>query len=127
MILIVFDSIEWLSNLHFGAINNLVSTIIATIDYVIIPLSLILWCVYINYQVFQSKKRIRKLFLICSFPMVINALAVVISSFTGIIFYFDNKNMYHRGPLFIILAATCYFYVFYSFSFVILNRNKPQF
>jgi diguanylate cyclase (GGDEF)-like protein len=126
MVLIAFDSIGWVSNLHLGPMNNSVNTIITTINYIITPLPLILWCIYTNYQVFQNKKRIRKIIFTLSFPMIINALSVVISPFTGLVFYFDNKNIYHRGPFFIILAATCYFYIFYSFIFVILNKKRIE-
>lgn len=122
-LLIILDSFGWMSTWKIIVFNKLLFIIITTLNYILIPLPLILLGIYINYEVFQSKQRILKLMHFFLFPLALNTLLIIVSAFTGIIFYYDNKNLYHRGPLFILLAATCYCYILYPIVFVILNRK----
>jgi diguanylate cyclase (GGDEF)-like protein len=124
VILVVLDSVACYLNGKAGVIAELLNYMINVIGYLVIPLPLLIWALYTDYLIFQSKKHTQKAKFYLSFPMVINALLVLLSLFKGLIFYIDDKNIYHRGPFFIFTAAACFFYIIYSFAIILFNKNK---
>ena len=126
IILIVLDSFGWIANSNLGSTIRLINFFTTTLNFLLAPLPILLWCIYADYQIFQNIKRLHKLIYLGSIPMVINALSVILSPFHGFVFYFDTKNIYHRGPFFMIFTITCYMYIFYSLVIVILSKNKIE-
>jgi diguanylate cyclase (GGDEF)-like protein len=57
-------------------------------------------------------------------PAVVNALVVLVSSFFNSVFYIAQGNVYTRGVLFFIPIITSYFYLIYSFIYIIANKKK---
>lgn len=124
MILIVLDAMGHLLNGKAGIINKLLNYTVNTFSYIITPLPLLLWVFYVDYMIFQSEKRIKKENFYLFFPILINAILVLLSPFKGLIFFIDDKNFYHRGPLFIFLAAICYLFILLSIVIILLNKSK---
>lgn len=68
--------------------------------------------------------KIRKSNKFIMIPVIINALVVLISQFFGLVFYITQSNVYKRGVLFFIPISTSYFYLIYSFIFIIASKEK---
>jgi diguanylate cyclase (GGDEF)-like protein len=57
-------------------------------------------------------------------PAVASALVTLSTPFTGLYFSFDEANVYHHGPLFLVFAAASYCYLLFAFVFVIATARR---
>lgn len=121
--LLILDSLQWFLNGKPGATLRVLSILIAVIYCAMTPLPCFIWSIYADYQVYRDEKRIKKLFLPMSIPLLINIIMAVLSAFYGLSFVIDRNNVYHRGVLFYFMAAICYFYFVYSMIFVVRKRG----
>ncbi|MBQ7562741.1 MAG: GGDEF domain-containing protein [Lachnospiraceae bacterium] len=69
------------------------------------------WFIYFEHRQGSSfVKDQRKVNWSASLVWVMTAL-LIINCFTGVLFYVDDQNVYHRGPLFLSIYVLSYFYV----------------
>jgi diguanylate cyclase (GGDEF) domain len=122
--LLLLDTFQWLLNGRPGVSFRLASIIIAAIYSALTPAPCFIWSLYADYQVYQNKERIKKLFVPMIAPIFINIIISLLSVFYGFTFKIDQNNIYHRGCLFYFMAAICYLYFIYSFIFVIYKRKS---
>ena len=83
----------------------------------------LLFSLYIVYCVDREKsnKNIRN----CIFALFsMEVLLLVVSQFTGIFYYFDSNNIYHRGDLFWISQVTVICSAIINTFIIIYNRKK---
>lgn len=71
----------------------------------------------------KSQKRVQ----LSSALVWVMGVLLIVNLFTGIFFYVDSDNVYHRGPLFIVQYIMPYTYVFFTcfraFSGIFKNHN----
>lgn len=123
MILLLLDAATWIIDGQ-TFINPTIYIAINVLGYSMNPVPSFLWLLYANYQVFSNEKHIRKIFWPFLVPVIINAMIALITPFTGLLFYLDKNNMYHRGPLFPLVVGIVYAYVICAFILILHNRNK---
>ena len=75
------------------------------------------WCLYAeathgNY-IYRNKLKL----VLCSIPLMVLAIILICSFKTGWIFYFDDDNVYHRGPLF-------YMQYFLSYGYIVVTSIR---
>ncbi len=70
------------------------------------------WFLYSESVQNPTRKKTRKYFFLTALPLLLVALLVLISTKTGWLFYIDEGNHYHRGPLFFLQSVICYGYIF---------------
>lgn len=91
--------LRYLTHMCYLIIRNLTAPLLAV--YTI--------CLTDTWHIIRRKG---KLFL-SALPLIAIIIAVLSTPFTHAIFYFDNHNVYTRGPLFFILYVSAIFYLFY--------------
>lgn len=74
-----------------------------------------MWCLYMDFRIFRSVKRIRKRWLFLGIPL----LTVIIMNLVnltgcGIVFRITQDNIYQRGSLVIFMYLFMFFYFFYG-------------
>jgi len=124
MVLIVINLVTWIVDGHFGFWNELFVDTSNLALFVLEPLASVLWIMYADYLVFHDENRIQKLRKILSIPLIINALASIISLFTGWFFRIDEQNIYHRGDLYWMHMLFCVALMLFPFTFIFKNRKK---
>lgn len=106
-----------------GRIIRPLDTVCHIVLFILGPLIVYLWlkfvCLWVNDKTSSLKKEISILM-----PLIINGVIVLATPSSDLIFKINSDNIYSRGPLFIIPVMTTYFYLFYSFIFMYLNKNK---
>jgi diguanylate cyclase (GGDEF)-like protein len=98
-------------------------------NFVIFFLNLVipsLWLLYVYDQVFHEESNIRKLFYLLVTLNCVNAVMVIFSQFFGWFYYFDSKNIYHRGPLYWLPVSITIVLVALAYFFIIKNRKKIE-
>jgi diguanylate cyclase (GGDEF)-like protein len=121
--LLILDTLQWLLNGKPGITMRAISLIIAVVYCAMTPVPCFFWSIYADYQVYGDEKRIKKLFLSMTIPLFINFIIAVLSAFYGLSFVIDQNNVYHRGVLFYLMSAICYFYLVHSIIFIIHKRK----
>lgn len=122
--LLFLDTLQWLLNGRPGTSFRFASVFMAVLYSALTPAPCFFWSLYADYQVYQDKKRIKKILLPMLAPLFINAVISLLSIFYGFSFNIDQTNVYHRGSLFCLMAAICYLYLAHSMIFVIYKRKS---
>lgn len=63
------------------------------------------------FMLFISEKISKKKKLLLLIPLIVNAACAYSSIFTGYMFYFDENNLFHRGPLGLLPFVVCALYL----------------
>ena len=126
MALLLLDILTWVLNGRAGTINTVSLMIAMVLGYLLATLPAFLWALYADYQVFNDTNRIRKLMGIFLIPAFINTVMTLITPFTGLLFYFDKNNVYHRGPCLSLFIVFAFAYLIYAFMLVISNRKQIE-
>ena len=97
--------------------------ILSTVYFILNPMPFFLWTLYVNFKVYEDKKRLKRISKITVWPVVINAVLAVLSSFCGLVFFIDDNNIYNRGSWFWVISIICYSYSAYTVIEIFKNRN----
>lgn len=90
------------------------------------PLLPAMWLIYVHNQVFcDDRKTLRFSKPFIAFALV-NAVLTVVSQFNGWYYYIDSNNVYHRGALFFIPAASDLAIMLATFAMLIANRKRME-
>ncbi|MGS0765480.1 diguanylate cyclase domain-containing protein [Syntrophomonas curvata] len=126
MALLLLDILSWVLDGRAGTINAIFLMAVMMLGYLMATLPAFLWVIYANYQVFNDINRIRKLMGIFLIPLVANLIMTLITPFTGLLFYLDKNNVYHRGPCCSLYTALIFIYLIYAFILIISNRKNIE-
>lgn len=116
ILIFIFDTGMWLvdgNSLGFLRTGNYIITMLY---YISNPLICLLWLMYTDYKIYESKDGLLKRIRFYIIPAAISTLLSVISVFTGWLFIIDGNNNYTRGPYFWIMAFVSLFYLVVSFG-----------
>lgn len=83
-----------------------------------------LWCLFMEYRVFNSPVRVRRASRLLAIPLVFDYILCVISLKTGIIFSISADNVYHRGGLVAISYLLLFFYFIYSLCLTDISKEN---
>jgi diguanylate cyclase (GGDEF)-like protein len=122
VILLVVDSttkiVDGMPNGHFWSWAS------NTALYLFEPVVPAIWVLYVDYQVYHDRKRLKKVAAPLAFIILLNAVATAASLAMGWFFTISADNEYSRGPLYLLHAALCYMFLVYAFVFTIINRKR---
>lgn len=89
------------------------------------PAMVFAWALYTWEQIDLDKSARRKALVVQSCLFSANAAAVIINPFTGILYYFDSNNVYHRGMLFVITSVVMVMMMAYM-EFVLIKKRRDM-
>jgi diguanylate cyclase (GGDEF)-like protein len=93
------EFLTWIWDGRSGTAAFLLTRITNTLLFVVNILPLILWILYVEFQIDQERERLPRVGAILGGIFIVNSALAVSSLKTGFFFYFDASNTYHRGPL----------------------------
>lgn len=121
----VFETISFLvdgKNIPAGRLLNYISNSLCFAGTVSIGM---LWCLYVELYIYQSRKRIRSFARIIMIPWVVEVIALILNLFgTGIMFSVSESNIYHREIGVIIGYCTLIIYFVYSVALVYHSKSQ---
>jgi diguanylate cyclase (GGDEF)-like protein len=79
--------------------------------YLLDPLESFVWCVYVDMRLYNSTRRIKRIFPKLFIPVLISAAALVFNLKYGFLFSIDSSNVYHRQPLGYLFYALAVVYI----------------
>ncbi len=129
MLVIAMDILSLLiENKRVGILNDCIpfNYLVNIVYYLGSACASYLWFMHVEYtidSVFWSRK---KHLILSQIPVFISFALSIITIFTGILFYIDSNNSYHRGSFFYANNIICYFYAISccSHAFVTSFRER---
>jgi len=123
---IILDTVIWiLDGVPGTAVIH--TNMAATVIYIICgPVIFFLFSLYITTQIRDKNQFAKSLVILLSIPTIVNAVIALLSIRGGYYFYYDQANVYHRGPLFLGMAASWIIYMLYCVVFLVYNHKKLE-
>ncbi len=120
---LVLDSASWMLDGASGPAGIWLVAFTNALLFVCNPTTLLLWVMYVDYQIYADIQRIRamKPFVVVIFA--VNTVFSLVAPFAGGYFSVDGNAHYHRGPLFILADLLCIGVLAYGFFLILWNRN----
>ena len=89
------------------------------------PMMGCIWCLFVEFKIHRSLKRVNKIAYVLAIPAVMNALFVVLDCFgAGLLFAISKDNVYARGRFDGLSYICICFYYLYSIAVVYLAKHK---
>lgn len=124
--ILILDSLMWLLDGKTGPMIREIFIAVTVLYYLFNPLICMVWCFYVDYQIYRDEKHFKKIWPII-IPAFANVIMTIVSIWSHTSFYLDENNVYHRGPLFLVMALIAFFYLFYTWVLTIVKRrNIPK-
>ncbi|MDP3448843.1 MAG: GGDEF domain-containing protein, partial [Eubacteriales bacterium] len=122
--LLVLESLTWMldgSTMHLLIIIDYIITVFL---FLLTPVPAFLWSLYVESQIFHDVNSLRKLMIIFGIPIVICALLTITTPLSNLMFYFDQNQIYQRGPWYPILAVLSILPLITSAISVWIHRSR---
>lgn len=126
VLMLILDTAMWVVDGKPGDINLELNRAASVLCYSFNMLPILSWALFVDYMIYKSEKRIRKLTVPFLILLGFNTLLSVWSLFENILFHIDSLNVYRRGPYFFLIAAICYAYYLYTFLLVFAKRKSIE-
>jgi len=106
-----------------GRFMRILNITFDVIEYIFTPFTFFFWCLYVRYQVYRDAGKANRIVPVLLIPVFINFVLTVLSPIKGYFFWFDEYNVYHRGPLFGFYSLICVSYMVGIQIFIIAKRK----
>ncbi len=92
--------------------------------FVLNPVLPSLWLLYAYSIVFPKKRIDIRLLAFVLGINAVNVVMVILTQFTGWLYYFSSNNIYHRGPIFWLSVLITVIIILGSLGFLMVNRKR---
>lgn len=110
----IFDTGMWIFNGDQLALSRTMNYFMTVLYYISNPLICLLWLIYTDFKIYESKKSLLRRIRFYVIPCVISMVFSLASLFTGWLFIIDKNNNYTRGPYFGVMAICALVYLLLS-------------
>ena len=126
LLFLIFDTLSYFAGAYDFQYNKEINIIVCTGYFMLLPVTIFLWFLYCDYKVYGDSDGLLKRLRIYSVPLILIMLLSATSQLTGLIFYIDVENIYHRGDYMWLSWLVIYGYSLGSYYLVgIKTKNKP--
>ncbi|WP_419821570.1 GGDEF domain-containing protein [Anoxybacterium hadale] len=125
LLLLFFDTLSRFDGhaqtyyVYFNSIGNFVVFLMG-------PLPSVVWMAYANYEIYRDERRVKALARVMSLWLALNGLLTLLSLRYHWLYYIDEGNIYHRGPLFLVPAMLTVGSILIAFVMVSQNRKRIE-
>ncbi len=116
ILIFVFDTGMWLLDGKQHEIALIANSIVTMLYYISNPLICLLWLMYTDYKINESRKGLLERIRFYVIPCAISTILSIISLYSGWLYIIDANNTYIRGPYFWVMAIISLLYLGVSFG-----------
>lgn len=124
ILLLSLEILFWAIDGKPGPSATSLNMIINILSFILNPFPAGLWVLYTHSQVVKDEELLEKLLIPIFSLIIIFGILTLTSPITNYLFYFDGNNVYHRGPLFLVLPAINTLFFTYSFITVYYHQRR---
>jgi diguanylate cyclase (GGDEF)-like protein len=126
-LILIFDLLMWIMDGKPGLKVRIFYFLVTACYYTLNPVMCLIWYFYTDYHIYRSEKHLKKVLVPMLMPAFFNMCLSFASIFNDrLMFYLDDRNIYHRGPLFPVMALISFAYLVYPMTLVIMKRKRIQ-
>ena len=103
--LLILEALTWVLDGAGESVWIDCDYVVTILLFLLTPVPAALWALYVKGQLFHDRTVIWQDLFLYSVPVIICALFTLLSPFSNLMFYFDTAHIYHRGPLYPLLAV----------------------
>lgn len=118
------DAIAWSLEKAPGTFNYILNYIFTSSAFVAIPILSYTWFLYSLFNIFRDTALLEKYKKYTTLIIITSLTLTITNYFTHFLFYLDDNNSYHRGPLFYYIMFACFSLFFFTFVMIIYNKKK---
>lgn len=123
---IILEALTWVCDGMPGLIGSVLVPLVNILQFLIAPLPLMFWVLFILYQIYEDRKKIIIAARIFMPVLLASTLLTLSTPLTGLYFFIDSQNIYHRGPLIGLLFVLCVgFFITGILLVLFTNRIRP--
>jgi diguanylate cyclase (GGDEF)-like protein len=122
--ILISDTFTWILDGTTEPYSRPVLILSATIYYLLHPFICLVLLLYVDLQVNHDNSRLKRSIRIMLTPFIIYSAFSILSSFGNFFFYYDSKNVYHRGRFFILVPIFSFLFIAYTTLYVLKNRKR---
>ena len=121
---LIIETLTCLLNKHPFSWLIPITTLLHVFLFILGPLVTYQWFKFADLWIKKDTeyKHQKNIFIIA--PLAINTFLILINPLLNLVFYIDQYNVYHRGPLFLFSVAVSYFYLLCGFILIYRNSSK---
>lgn len=123
MIELSLEAMGWCLDGKLGCMARILGMTADVLLFVLNPVPLLLWILYLDIQVFGNEGRLKKVLLPLGAIFLFNLALSVTAPINGQMFYLDANNLYHRGPWYDGMKLIYYGCFIYSLTVLLWNRR----
>lgn len=116
ILIFIFDTGMWMVDGSHLPLSRTVNYIVTMLYYISNPLICLLWLMYTDYKIYESKNGLSERIRFYVIPCAISTVLSILSLYTGWFYVIDANNNYMRGPYFWVMAAVALFYLVLAFT-----------
>ena len=125
ILILVMEIISFLIDGMPGKLINILQYISNAFLVFLVAMMGYMWCLFTEFKVHHSLKRVKKIAFVLSIPVVIDFVLVVLDCFgVGLLFSISEDNVYARAGLGWLSYAFVGFYYLYSIVVVYMAKHK---
>ena len=122
--LLILESLTWLLDGKETKALIFCDQVVTILLFLLTPIPAFLWVLYVQTQLFHDAKTLRQPLLMYGIPIAICELMALTTPLTHWMYYFDASHVYHRGPLYPMLAIWSILPLITSVVSVWVNRSR---
>jgi diguanylate cyclase (GGDEF)-like protein len=123
MIELSLEALGWCLDGKMGCMARMLGMTTDVLLFVLNPVPLLLWIMYLDIQVFGNEGRLKKVLLPLGAIFLFNLALSVTAPINGQMFYLDGHNLYHRGPWYYGMESIYYGCFIYSLIVILWHRR----
>jgi len=114
LLIFLLDTGMWLTDGISLPILKSINYVVTTLYYLFNPLICLLWLLYTDFKIHESKSDLLKRTWIYAIPISISTVITLVTPLTGWFFVIDENNNYMRGPWFLVMASISLLYLLFA-------------
>ena len=123
-LLLLLESLTWILDGSATKLLILCNYFVTISLFLLTPMPGFLWSLYVDSQIFHDVRRLRKVIISFGIPLALCAILTLTTPLTQLMFSFDSSHIYHRGPLYPLLAVLSILPLITSAGSVWIHRKR---
>ncbi|MDD3831174.1 MAG: GGDEF domain-containing protein [Clostridia bacterium] len=124
MVILVIDTLVWeFDGLHAPNART-VNLILNCLYYLLQPIPCLIWCLYVDYKLYQSDAHVKRSAFYLTIPVVISSILSILSIWFDLYFTISANNIYSRSRLGSVMFILCLLFFIHASMQLIVNRKR---
>lgn len=124
IILCLSDAIAWSLENTQGAFYYLLNQVFTSVSFIAMPILTYTWFLYVIFTIYRDDVKLERYEKLMKPIIFLGSVVIILNTFTHYLFFLDENNCYHRGPLFYPYVLICFSVLVFTFVMIVFNRKK---